>query len=100
MSLFANTPTKVIILGLGLIFLVWVLLYMGNLAWRHPNKLREKYLVDIAGYPKWFPFRKIDLSHGYSNRYVWSVRISTLLGTLMILVLVFLIVFGILGIIK
>jgi hypothetical protein len=100
MGLFANNLVKVIVLVLGLIFLIGAILFMGNLAWRHPDRLKERYLVDIARYPKWFPFEKIELSPERSNRYMWSIRIATLLGTLLILGLGLLTVLGFLGVIK
>ena len=100
MGLFAGNSVKVIMLGLGFIILVGALLFMGNLAWRHPDKLKAKYLVDIARYPNWFPFEKIELSPDRSNRYISGIRIATLLGTLLILGLGLLTVLGFLGVIK
>lgn len=86
-------------LGLWLIFLKISLVYMRNRAWCHPDKLKKFYLIDMEGFPKWFPFHKYDPSRDI-QLFMFRVRLATLLGALLILGLGLLTALGLLGIIK
>jgi hypothetical protein len=83
-------------------FAVWIVavVYNGNLAWRYPSKLKNKYYSQVERWPTWAPFRNIYLRHYQSNGFVWSVRIFTVIGLLFPIGLLILMILGLTGIIK
>lgn len=74
--------------------------YLANLAWRHPSKLKDKYVAQAQHWPKWFPFRNYFILHYDSDEFVWSARIFTIIGFLMPLSLLAITILGLLGFIK
>ena len=61
----------IILLVVWFILFVYGIIYWGNLAWRHPDKLKEKAVQMYT-----------------SNTYVWTMRILTLLMGLAILTVI------------
>ena len=75
------------------------LVYWGNLAWFHSEKLKEKLMKRAQQKTDWLFFK--DYSLKFSNRYgVSMIRLVTLVGALMILTTGILIVLQLLEIIK
>jgi len=79
-------------------FTLWfaIIIHLGNLAWRYPTKLKDKYVVQTERWPKWVPFRNYYLRRYSSNAFVWEVRIITLLGGLIPLGLLVITILGLL----
>ena len=75
-------------------------IYHGNLAWRYPSKLKDKYVSQVERWPKWIPFRNYYLRLYSSNVFVWEMRLVTLLGFLIPSGLLVLTILGLLGFIK
>jgi hypothetical protein len=91
MSLFEKIYFTVF--GLGFIIL---LAYWGNLAWFHPDKLKEKYMKRVERNPDWLFFKGYSLR--FSRKYsIPMIRLVTLMGALMLLVSGILLVLGRLG---
>ena len=73
------------------------LIYWENLAWFHPDKLKEKYMKRVERNPDWLFFKGYSLR--FSKRYgISMIRLVTLMGALMLLVSGILFVLGRLGI--
>ena len=77
-----------------------IIIYQGNLAWRYPSKLKDKYVSQVERWPKWIPFRNYYLRHYNSNAFVWELRIITLVGLLIPSALLIMTILGLLGFIK
>ncbi len=84
-SLIENLPVLENVI-LWSIFL-FITLIIGNLAWRYPSKLKEMYANQVKRWPKWMPFRRLNLSYGQSNFYIWGMRFFTAVWALMLLYL-------------
>ena len=73
------------------------LVYWGNLAWFHPEKLKEKLLKRAQQNPDWLFIKGYSLK--FSEKYgVLMLRLITLTGALMILISGMLFTLGRLGI--
>jgi hypothetical protein len=92
-------PATIIVI---IAILTWfvTIIYHGDLAWRHPSKLKDKYVAQTQRWPKWIPFRNYFISHYGSNEFVWSVRIFTIISLLIPLTLLVITVLGLLGLVK
>jgi len=67
----------------GTLFVLY-LVYWGNLAWFHPEKLKEKLMKRARQNPDWLFFRSYSLR--FSERHgISMMRLITLVGALMIL---------------
>jgi hypothetical protein len=79
------------------ILYIYLLSYQGNLAWRHPDKLKSKYVADAERWPKWFPLRNYYLSYYNTNIFVWVMRIVVIFEALILLGLLTIVTLGWLG---
>jgi len=60
-----------------------LIIYWGNLAWFHPEKLKEKLMKRAQQNPDWLFFKGYSLR--FSERYgISMIRLITLVGALMI----------------
>lgn len=75
----------ILLLAIWLIGFIWGLVYWGNLAWRHPTKLKEVMINQIE---RWF------------NWYLWMYRIMTLIFGLLLLFFLLIVILSLLGIMK
>ena len=83
---------------IGLIFLSSII-YWGNLAWFHPDKLKTRLMKRAQRHPDWLFLKGYSLKYSEKNG-VLLFRLVTLVGTLILLVSGILVSLGLLGIIK
>ena len=88
---------EILWLGVWGILGILILIYWGNLAWFHPEKLKEKLMKRAERNPDWLFIKGYNLK--FSKEYgVWMIRFITLVGAVMILFSGFLFLLGRAGI--
>lgn len=83
---------QIILVGLGICILVFALLRNGYMAWFKSSEVKNNYESHITQRPKWLKYLSIQTS---SSTYLWILRITTLIGTLILLIICGLTIWGI-----
>ncbi len=93
------SQTDKIFISIWFLVLIAAISYWGNLAWFHPNKLKNKLIEEAKRKPDWLFMKGYSLK--FTEKYeILMMRFTTLAGALCILAFGILIVPRLLGIMK
>jgi hypothetical protein len=78
------------------LLVISTLMYWGNLAWFHPDKLKQKFMKDAKRNPDWLFIKGYSLE--FTEKYsILMMRLITLLGALSVLTVGILISISLVG---
>ncbi len=71
-----------VLIFIWFMYVAFLLLYYGYLAWRVPNELKRRYSSGAEKWPEWFPFREYYIHFYNSDNFVYLMRLVTLMLTI------------------